>query len=721
MPLTRRQFMRLGAAAAAGMMLPIRFGGDPPLARAFYQSKGLSKFAQPIRGLGPGGIQVAVPDTHLAPVTKAIHYTLDIGQFTYQLHPSLGPTTLWGYNPTRALKVNGAVKQSHLGGVIVAAKNIPIQLTFTNRLPPKHILPVDSSDNFPDVQNKFGGDGYNAACVHLHGGFVPWISDGGPMAWFTPAASGGKYGPSTKAGPDGNIYKVLNPSLQPGQAEVYYPNQQSARMMWYHDHAHDITRLNAYAGVASAFIIRDLFEASLLLKGLPVFAELGGNEIPIAIQDKIFVDSTTIDAVDPTWPGSKSTGALWYPHVYETPARWDQGPTSLSLPAPSCVPEMFGDTMLANGVVYPFAPVEPRRYRLRILNACQARFLNLQMYVDDGTTDGITLKPTTDTFGNALFNPTNAKGPDFLVIGTEGGFLPKPALVPSNVPTRYDENGNVAGGSLFAAPAERWDILVDFSGFAGKRVILYNDAPAPFPGGDVLNDYFPGSPNPTPTNPGFGPNTRQIMRFDVGKSATKPGDAPLKITTSTNLTEGNDPLPVPIGVTTPPPGVPIRDLTLNEAFDSYGRLIQMLGTKDAVSPGMFGRMYMDKATETPKAGTTEVWRVFNLTMDTHPVHFHLVNCQIISRASFDMDAFMTGTINVGAARPPDPNESGWKETVRMHPGEVTTVIMQFKLPKVPFAVPKSPSFGRQGYEYVWHCHILDHEEHDMMRPLIVMP
>jgi spore coat protein A len=125
---------------------------------------------------------------------------------------------------------------------------------------------------------------------------------------------------------------------------------------------------------------------------------------------------------------------------------------------------------------------------------------------------------------------------------------------------------------------------------------------------------------------------------------------------------------------------------------------------------------MDPATEMPMAGSTEVWQIANLTGDTHPIHFHLVNVQIISRQPFNEDTY-TGTPSyIGPARPPDANECGWKDTVRMHPGEVTTVIMRFALPTVPFSYPSSPMGGN---EYVWHCHILEHEEHDMMRPLIV--
>lgn len=692
--ITRRRFLAGTAAAGAAVAVPWFF--DSWRAFAFFQSTALRKFAQPLRGVGPGGIPVAAPDAFPAPVTGVTHFSFSIGQFTDQLHPDLGPTTLWGYNPAVALG-GGTQPQKHLGGIIVAQRGTPIQLTFTNNLPARHILPVDVSASFPDAAQR-----QNAAVTHLHGGLVPWISDGGPESWFTPD---GQYGPSAQSG-SLNIYRVLNPGLLPGQAEHYYPNDQSARLVWYHDHAHDLTRLNAYAGVASAYIIRDLFESDLRNQGLPDFVENGGREIPLVIQDKIFVGPNTLTA-DPTWPGPTSPGSLWYAHVYD-PTRYKLTGNKSGLPDPSIVPEFFGDTMLANGTVYPEATVEARRYRLRVLNACQARFLNLQLYVDDGGADGITLNPVT-------LAPINTKGPDFLVLGTEGGFLPNPVRVPSNVPF----NPATLGGSLITAPAERWDLLVDFSGLAGQRVILYNDGPAPFPVGDPRNDYFPGAPmNPTVTTPGFGPNSRQLVRFNVVSPTS--ADPPLAISPATDLTAGNDPLPIPLGVTALPPGVPVRRLTLNETADAFGRLIQLLGTD--VPPRNagqgFGRAYLDPTTEAVTAGSSEVWQIINTTGDTHPIHFHLVNVQIISRQPFNIKSYNGGApTTTGPARPPDNNERGWKETVRMNPGEVTTVFITFRLPTVPFSVPSSPRTG--GNEYVWHCHILEHEEHDMMRPLVV--
>jgi spore coat protein A, manganese oxidase len=695
---TRRKFLKTSMLTGAGIAL---YGGlSFRQAWAWYQSQPVPLWQTAFRGVGPGGIPVAAPDPLPAPVTGATHYTIGMSEFTDQVHPTLGPTTLWGYHPSVALG-GGAQPQKHLGGIIVGQKGAPIQLTFTNNLPERHIIPVDTTIEGADL-------GDNRAVVHLHGGLVPWTSDGGPHAWFAPnGAKGMSY-----------VDVGLNPALAQNQAEYYYPLNHSARFLWYHDHAWGTTRINAYAGVASALLLRDAFENNLKNQGLPEYIEAGGRELPIVVQDKVFV-GTDIGQIDPMWRGPSAPGSLWYGHEYDTAIFGKLGPTPAGPPpAVSVVPEFFGDTMLANGTVYPQVGVEARRYRLRILNACNARFLNLQMYVDDGSPNGITLSnmgnPLNAPARNAAAaNPQGKPTSNFLVLGTEGGFLPTPAFVPNGVPF----NGTAAGGALLLAPAERVDVLFDFSAHAGQSIILYTDAPAPFPMGAPLNDYFPGLTNKNPVNavtpPGFGPNTRVIMRFNVVPATS--ADAPLSITRGTDLTAGNDPLPVPLGSTALPAAVPVRQLTLNEAFDLHGRLAQLLGTDVPVAGG-YGRAYMDASTENVQARATEVWQIANLSADTHPIHFHLVNAQVISRQAFA--GYRNGVPNLqGAPLPPPPFERGWKDTVRMNPSEVTTLIMRFDLPAVPFNVPLSPRTG--GHEFVWHCHILEHEEHDMMRPLVV--
>ena len=470
----------MAGTVAAGAALAVPWYFDTRTAFAFYQSQGLRMFAQPLRGVGPGGIPVAAPDAFPAPVTGVTHYSFNIAQFTDQLHPQLGPTTLWGYNPVVPLG-GGTQPQKHLGGIFVVQRGTPIQVTFTNTLPPKHILPVDTSSNFPEAQKH-----QNAVTTHVHGGFTPWISDGGPFTWFTPD---GQYGQSVHSAA-GNIYKLLNPGLKPGQGEYYYPNNQSARLAWYHDHAMDLTRLNAYAGIASAYIIRDSFEANLRNLGLPDFVENGGREIPIVIQDKIFV-GPNIEDKDPTWPGPTGVGSLWYPHKYEK-NRWQLGPHPQGLPPnPSVIPEMFGDTMLANGTVFPEATVEARRYRLRILNACQARFLNLQLYVDDGSPDGITLDSDGEAHQRA--RPRLHGDRDRGRVPAQTCECPLQPAVQCRIHSEV-----VSSPPLLNAGISSWTS----AGFAGKKIILYNDAPAPFPMGDPRQRLLPwrsGQSHTTPT------------------------------------------------------------------------------------------------------------------------------------------------------------------------------------------------------------------------------
>ncbi|KWC23976.1 hypothetical protein WL48_31250 [Burkholderia ubonensis] len=474
-------------------------------------------------------------------------------------------------------------------------------------------------------------------------------------------------------------------------------------MLWYHDHAVGLTRINAYAGIASAYVITDDYEALTMTAGYNVPGPLDPRTKYLIFQDKVFVDSDdAMEIKDPTWqtimPNSRA-GDLWYAHSYE-PARWTLAPGG-SPPNPSVIAEFFGDTILVNGTVSPFLEVEQRQYRFRLLNACNARFLSPRLVYARGASG---TEP----------NP-NAAGPAFIQIGNEAGFLPAPAML--NGPQQP---------TLLVAPAERADIIVDFRNVpAGSILILYNDAPAPFPKGDARNDYYPENPKTPSSLPGFSPNTRTLLQIRVKQSV---GAAdPIVRLPATNMQNPNDgPFLVsqqPGVPTQPPAGVLVRRLTLNETFDAFGRLIQMLGTDQQPDPGStkratFGRPYESAQTEVVTAGSVEVWEILNLTGDTHPIHFHLVNVQVLSRQAFSAKTYSGGAPNyLGPLMAPDLNELGWKETVRMNPGEVTRVIMKFGLSGVPFAVPPSPRTG--GNEYVWHCHILEHEEHDMMRPLIV--
>ncbi|MHB9002941.1 MAG: cell wall-binding repeat-containing protein [Coriobacteriia bacterium] len=349
------------------------------------------------------------------------------------MHSDLPPTTLRGYrqtnNGTDGSGVNSIAPGPihYLGPTIVATKDKPVRIKFTNNLPTGAggdlFIPVDTTVMGAGA-GPIPGESYtqNRASVHLHGGRTPWISDGTPHQWITPAGEGTVY-------PEGvsveNVPDMEDPG--PGSMTFYYTNQQSARMMFYHDHAFGITRLNVYAGAAAGYIIRDSAEATLVADGV-----IPAEEIPLIIQDKSFVDSETVLATDPTWawgtgpdnngdgyPDPK-TGDLWMPHVY-VPAqnpysidganpfgRWHYGPWFWpptvveqgpipnpyydpinapwqapeipGTPNPSMGMESFFDTPIVNGTAYPTLEVDPKAYRFRVLNAANDRFWNLQLY-----------------------------------------------------------------------------------------------------------------------------------------------------------------------------------------------------------------------------------------------------------------------------------------------------------------------------------------------------
>ncbi len=729
--INRRAFLKTAAAAGTGAI--VLSGRAWPFAQS---PRNLRKFVTSLPGLGPTGaneigqyIPLATPHTiNFAGLSTNV-YSVAATKFSELMHPDLpGRTHFFGYTD------RFTYDQKYLAGIIVANRNTPVLLNVTNQLPDQHILPVDPTMMAGANGQTVGDLPLNRIVTHLHGGNTPWFSDGTPFQWFTPT---GKHGVS--------FMNVPGHPCAPGSAAYYYPNQQSARLVWYHDHAMGITRLNAYAGLASGYIITDSFEAGLVSSGL--LPDLVG--IPLIIQDKSFVAENILKQ-DPTWKWGEP-GDLWYPHSYEVDAfrggkdnprgRWEWGPTAeppaqgtKPLPKPvSGVPEAFFDTILINGGVYPQASVTPNRVRFRILNGSQARFYHLNLYPENLSIPGEALVGTP--------------GPIMYQVGTEGGFLPAVAIHDNTTPCPLDPadpSGNTAlpdgPFNLLLAPAERADLVIDFNGVAaGSTFILYNDAPAPFPGGDARNNYFTGDPDQTQfggapsTAAGYGPNTRTLLKITVTSGS---GDS---VSTATwlnqinaqlksNFLSGNQPGLLynngdPSEPAFPFTGMVNRSITLNEDFDDYGRLIQTMGTFTSESLNnqgipTWGLPYMSPATETPVAGAVEVWQIMNLTGDTHPIHFHLVNVQLIQRQPFEGNPSQWSFS--GSPTPPDANEIGWKDTVRVNPGEIATVIMQFNLPELPTAAMRdavSPRTG--GHEYVWHCHILEHEEHDMMRPLIV--
>jgi spore coat protein A len=396
--------------------------------------------------------------------------------------------------------------------------------------------------------------------------------------------------------------------------EYEYPNDQRGATLWYHDHALGITRLNNYMGLAGMYILRDEVEASLNLPS-------GEYEIPLVICDR------SVDA----------DGSLYYP-IQDAQTR---SPSML----PLWVPEFFGEDILVNGKIWPFLTVEPRKYRFRILNASNSRFYRLAIN-------------ESDEAGSL----TGGKGPIFVQIGSDDGLLSQP----------------VPRGKIVAAPAERFDVIVDFSGHEGASFVMTNDAAAPYPeGGESV-----------PHN---------VMLFRVSRNLRAPDDSTLPASLPAV------PFPNISDVLT------TREVVLTELEDPSDNPIRML---------MNDQHWDDPVAERPKAGSTEIWRIINKTDDAHPIHVHLAHFQILDRQSFqpveDTDPNAPQTFNGPAVLAPDDERFGLKDIVQANPAEVVRILIRFDLPAGAVVTPG------QTFRYVFHCHMLEHEENEMMRPYDVI-
>lgn len=440
---TRRELIKMAAMAGAGSALYRIFGTGR--AWAFAQSPtNIRKFITTLPGLGPAGannigqyIPLATKTTQTFAGLATDVYRLGVKPFGEKMHPDLPRAThFWGYYDL------ATGDQKYLAGIIVAKRRTPVLLNVTNQLPNKALIPIDPAMGAGPNGLTVGDLPLNRIATHLHGGFTPWFSDGTPFQWFDPS------------GLKGTSFMNLPGTSPPrGSASYYYPMDQSARLVWYHDHAIGITRTNAHSGIASALVLVDDFEIGLVNSGL--FPDLVG--IPLVVQDKSFV-AQNILAQDPAWQWG-NPGNLWYPHVYEPnqtggtgpnpscainpKGRWDYGPcfgaklpgaTFYTLPTPaSVVAEGFMDTILVNGGVYPVVSVPRKRVRFRILNGSQARFYHLNLYAESSAVPGEA--------------NLNAPGPKMYQVGTEGGFLPAVAVHPNGIPCPLDLNADPTGNT----------------------------------------------------------------------------------------------------------------------------------------------------------------------------------------------------------------------------------------------------------------------------------
>jgi spore coat protein A, manganese oxidase len=333
-------------------------------------------------------------------------------------------------------------------------------------------------------------------------------------------------------------------------------------------------------------------------------------------------------------------------------------------------PENFGDTIMVNGEVWPNLDVDNGQYRFLLLDGSNARFYTLRFEAQ-----GPGNKPKTAM--------------PFVQIAGDGGYLPEP----------------VEMTELTLAPGERAEVLIDFKTLPkGTRVRLTNTAPTPFPDGD-------------PVDP---ETTGQVMQFTVtDEKGFKAGKLPAALNEIPTLTSEMN-----------------RTLVLWETMGEGGPTELLLN----------GLKWAADVTETPELGSTEEWVVVNPTADTHPIHLHLVQFQIVNRQAMNTTGYAEDwtALNADLAlmeddMPPwteqpeeldpepylegapilaDPNEQGWKDTVQMNPGEVTRIRVRF----APIDGSEDYPFDAAGGPgYVWHCHILDHEDNEMMRPYVVVP
>jgi FtsP/CotA-like multicopper oxidase with cupredoxin domain len=607
------------------------------------------------------------------------YYEIAVRQFEQQILPvGLPATTVWGYGPNPATAKGGPVIFNAPSLTIEATYNQPVRIKWINELVDgegnyrPHLLPVDQTlhwanppggESGRDMRPEFEStpEAYTGPVpivTHMHGAVgVGDESDGYAEAWYLPAAANIPAGYATV----GTWYEffaakaaaAFGETWGPGFATFQYPNPDRASANWYHDHTLGMTRANVYTGPAGFYIIRGGPQDEVLdsrtgrRARLPGPAPAIGNaqgityyEIPLAIQDRSFNDD----------------GSLFYPDTREffDEIAGDYIPDGEF--APIWNPEFFGNMIIVNGNTWPFQTVEQRRYRFRVLNGCQSRFLILDF--------------------------AQIPGVEVWAIGNEGGFLAQPV----NLTTT---NNN----QLLIGLAERADLIVDFTNVPVGDYVLGNVGPDdPFGGGIPGVDFEPSDSD----------STGQVMQFRVVPTRSRDRTTPPEFLQLPALA----PLPAEDR---------IRPLALiekmGEGFDADGEEVEgpveaLLGV---VADGVaVERLWMDEVTENPGVGDTEIWEFYNTTGDAHPIHVHEIAFEVVNREGLvlDADGEVVEPLELdGDIMPPESWETGVKDTITALPGQVTRVRAHFSVPG----------------QFVWHCHILEHEDNEMMRPYRIGP
>jgi FtsP/CotA-like multicopper oxidase with cupredoxin domain len=624
---------------------------------------------------------------------NADYYEISMRQLSQQILPAGMPaTTVWGYGAVASASKKGLLLH-HAPSLTIEAKwKAPVRIKWINELRADpldpasaylpHLLPVDPTlhwanppggvsgrDERPTFDDATPGPytGPVPIVTHMHGSQgVGDESDGYAEAWYLPQAGNLPAG-FAEVGTWYDFFKSkaaiklhLAPGTtawQPGTAVFQYPNSQRASTLWYHDHALGMTRLNVYAGPAGFFILRGgpagddavLDSRSGTPAVLPGPAPKENDkfpsnktyyEIPIAVQDRSF----------------NADGSLFYP---DTRAFFDGvGPPATEyIPftdiSPIWNPEFFGNTIMVNGNTWPYLNVEQRRYRFRFLNGCDSRFLILDFAAIPGV--------------------------EVWQIGNEGGLLAAPVNLTAD-----------HGNRILMSPAERADVIVDFTNVPAGDFVLANIGPdEPFGGGVPGLDFPAADPS----------TTGQVLQFRVGPAS------------------GADPTTPPQFLLLPPivplAGGTRRSLAMVEESSSFqdapveARLGTVAGDPNTGTGTWTTLGWEDPVTENPALGSTEVWELYNATPDAHPMHIHEVLFQVVDRQAIFINegTHELEVVPMSEPTPPEPWENGWKDTVIAYPGQVTRVRLKFDTPG----------------QFVWHCHIVEHEDNEMMRPYRIGP
>jgi len=690
---------------------------------------------------------------------------------TAQMYPA---TTVWSYgpaaDPTPLVAPDPTSQFNYPSYTVETSSNVPVSVRWINDLVDPatgdclpHILPIDQTLHWanPPMDCRMGSPrtdcaGQNPApytgpvpiVTHVHGAHVEGHSDGYPEAWWLPNCNqASNYAQSGTFFDDAT---GTNDGTQ-GYADYYYRQDQPATTAWYHDHSLGMTRNNVYAGPAGFWMIRGGMYDKVMDSSTGKMGRLPGpgpragqtvlelnvpgsnirskiREIPIVIQDRDF----------------KADGSLYYP---DNRARFEdlneQGGTPLVLDinfvpdsdvAPIWNPEAFFNVMVVNGVAWPSLDVAQALYRIRFLDGCNSRFLWLKFS-----------DPAVEAYQ----------------IGAEQGFLPAPVPLNNNL----DGSGDGTAQILIAL-AERADVIVDFRGLADGTVVeLLNIGPdEPFGGGTPFTGCDPDAMPPVGPPDCFEPadpaSSGKVMRFVVNAALNGLGQTdPVKRNGRPNPVAATDPANLALNAE-PALGGPsmTRQVSLNEleseqvcvvedasenlvqAFDSvtgdpllpedcldsalgdvgaepFGPLEALLGLvdfsgaapegiplkwTDATATGVdklvplqSGAVLTVNVTENPALGAVEDWELYNFTADAHPMHLHLVRFQVIERRPIGAAA--------GTGSGPEPWETGFKDVVISYPDTITTIRALFDIEGL----------------YVWHCHIVEHEDNEMMRPYVV--